>query len=83
MPEQKRTMTILGKQMEVADVPIVSMKETFNEYELEDGSTLRVRSVANSILRLEGQFHPDGTPVYLVLTTPAVSVQKSVLKREE
>ena len=75
-------MTILGKEMEVADVPIAEMRETFNEYSLEDGSILRVRNVATSILRLEGQFNPDGTPIYLILTTPAVTVTTSKLRSE-
>jgi hypothetical protein len=80
MAEQKRMMTILGKEMEIADVPIVDMKEPSSEYQLEDGSVLRVRNVATAILRVQDQFNPDGTPVYLVLTTPAVTVQKSTLK---
>ena len=80
MAEQKRTMTILGKEIDVADVPIASMNELPNIYELEDGSVLRVRNVVTSILRIEGQFNPDGTPVYLVLTTPVVAVQSSTLK---
>jgi hypothetical protein len=66
--------------MEIADVPIVDMKEPSSEYQLEDGSVLRVRNVATAILRVQDQFNPDGTPVYLVLTTPAVTVQKSTLK---
>lgn len=78
MPEQKRTMNILGKDMEVADVPITSMKEAVNEYELEDGSILRVRNVATAILRVEGQRNPDGSPVYLVLTAPAVTITNFV-----
>jgi hypothetical protein len=73
-------MTILGKEIDVADVPIASMNELPNIYELEDGSVLRVRNVVTSILRIEGQFNPDGTPVYLVLTTPVVAVQSSTLK---
>jgi hypothetical protein len=75
-------MDILGKQMDVADVPITKAVEYFNEYELEDGSTLRVKSVATSVLRIEGQFTPDGKPIYVVLTTPAVNVQNSTISPE-
>jgi hypothetical protein len=73
-------MTILGKAMEVSDVPFTSSREPFSEYELEDGSVLKVRNVATSILRIQGQFTPDGRPIYIVLTTPAVKVHKSKLK---
>ena|ERR1035437_738715 len=67
MPEQKKKMDIFGHhQMDVTDVPQVSATEHFNEYVLEDGSVLRVKMVATSFLRLEGQFTPDGKPVYIV-----------------
>ena len=69
-------MTVLGVEMDVAEVPIQKSEEPTAVYELEDGSVLRVRNVATSILRLDGQFTPDGKPIYLVLTTPAVNVQK-------
>ena len=77
MAELKKTIDVLGKQMDVADVPITKATEFFNEYELEDGSMLRVKSVATAVLRIEGQFTPDGKPVYMVLTSPAVNVKSS------
>ena len=77
MAEQKRKMDILGAQMDVVDVPYSRADEKLSEYTLEDGSVLRVRNVATSILRIEGQFSPDGRPIYLVLTTPAVTVVSS------
>ena len=75
MPEQMRKMSILGKEMDVADVPILESKEPLCSYTLEDGSVLRVRNVATSILRINGQFTPDGAPIYVVITSPAVSVE--------
>jgi hypothetical protein len=80
MPEEMRKMKILGAEMLVAEVPIKTLDEPLNRYELEDGSVLRVRSVATSILRIEGQFTPDGKPVYLVLSTPAVTVVSAKIK---
>src|ERR1700683_5399043 len=81
MPEEKKKLTIFGAEIEVSKVPIRKATEFFNEYELEDGSVLRVKNVATSILRIEGQFNPaSAEPIYLVLTSPAVSVEKSELK---
>ena len=79
VPEEKRKMTLLGAEMDVAEVPIEKSDEPMATYELEDGSVLKVRNIATSIIRLEGQFTPDGRPIYIVLTTPAVNVQKSKL----
>jgi hypothetical protein len=74
MPETKKTMNIFGKDVAVADVPILSAKEGINEYTLEDGSVLRVKNVANSFVRIEGQTLPDGSPVYLVFGGPVITV---------
>ena len=64
MPEQKKKLDVFGTQTDVADVPIKRATEFINEYELEDGSVLRVKSAAVSIVRIEGQFMPVGKPVY-------------------
>lgn len=83
MPEQKKRVPMLGLEIDVADVPICKATEFFNEYELEDGSVLKVKSVATSILRIEGQFTPDLKPVYIVITGPVVNVVSSKLTPPE
>jgi hypothetical protein len=77
MAEIKKKIRILGNDVNVFDVPIKSAIEFFNEYELEDGSKVKVKAVATSFLRVEGEYTPDGKPVYLVLTAPAVNVLSS------
>jgi len=74
MLELRKKIKILGMDVDAVDVPITRANETTSEYELEDGSILRVKNVANSFLRLEGQFNPDGTPIYLVQGGPVVTV---------
>jgi hypothetical protein len=74
MAEQKKTIKVFGNDTVVVDVPIVKADEHFNEYELEDGSVLRVKNVPHSMLRVDEQYDPNGNPVYIVLTTPVVSV---------
>jgi hypothetical protein len=78
MAEEMKKVPMFGHDIEVADVPIKKATEFFNEYELEDGSVLRVKSVATAIYRIEGQFVQD-RPVYLVLTSPAVNVTSSTI----
>jgi hypothetical protein len=75
MPEVRKRIPLLGREVEVADVPIAKSAEPWGQYELEDGSVVRFKSVATSILRIEGQHNPnDGLPMYLVLSTPVVQV---------
>ena len=81
MPEQKRILPLFGKEIEVSEVPIAKATEFFNEYELEDGSVIKVKSVATSIMRVNDQTTPDGQPIYLVLTSPNVSVISSKLAK--
>ncbi|MGB6884091.1 MAG: hypothetical protein WBE10_08610, partial [Candidatus Acidiferrum sp.] len=44
MSEIKKTIRLLGHDINVFDVPIKSAIEYFNEYELEDGSKIRVKA---------------------------------------
>jgi hypothetical protein len=83
MPETRKKFPLLGTEIEVADVPIRKSEEMFNHYELEDGTLLKVKNVATSIFRVEGQFNPppDGRPIYLVLTSPVISVESSPLTK--
>ena len=81
MPETKKKLDIFGHETDVTDVPIAEATECFNEYVLEDGSVLRVKTVATSILRIEGQFTPDGKPVYIVLTNANTVVLTSKLTK--
>ncbi len=77
MPETRKTIRILGFDVKVFDVPIKSATESFAEYELEDGSKVRVKFVASAFMRVEGEYAPDGKPVYLVFSSPAVNVLSS------
>lgn len=75
MPETNRVIKLFGNDVRVTDVPIKSAShEDFADYELEDGSKLRVKFVASAFFRIEGEYTPDGRPVYLALSAPAVNV---------
>jgi hypothetical protein len=80
MPEEKREMSILGTKRIVTDVPISKALETFSEYELEDGSVLRVKAVATAVLRIDGEFNAEGYPIYIVVTVPNTYVISSKIQ---
>lgn len=81
MAEKKKKIPLLGHEFDVSEVPIVSPEEHVNKYTLEDGTVLRVKNVATSILRVDGQWMPDGNPIYIVMATPVASVETSTLKK--
>ena len=74
MPEKKIKIPLFGHDVEATDVPISKSTENYNEYELEDGSTIRLKVVATSILRIDGQYTPEGDPIYLVKNGQVVTV---------
>ncbi len=77
MAANKRQIDILGTKLNLTDVPVKEAKEYNNEYELEDGTKLLVKSVATVISRVDDQYLPDGRPIYFVLTSPVVTVLSS------
>lgn len=82
MPEQKKKLPFLGVEIDVVDVPVVKSDEQLNTYHLEDGSVLKVRSVATAILRVDGEYLPDGSPIYFIMATPVTKVVESKIKGE-
>jgi len=81
MAETKKKITVFGQQFDVSEVPVVEGEERFVQYTLEDGSTLKVKHVATSVLRVDGQYLPDGSPIYMVLSNPVVGVVNSPLNK--
>lgn len=77
MPEIKKTIKIFGHDVPVTEIPSKSALEFFNEYELEDGSKVKVKFVATSFLRVDGEYSHDDKPVYLVFSSPAVNVMSA------
>lgn len=71
---KKRTMPLLGVDAEVTEMEILEKKDRSAEYTLEDNSIIRVNYVPTAVLRLEGQYNADGTPIYLVTNGVVVNV---------
>jgi len=57
------------------EVEILEAKERWSEYRLADGTTLRLRPVMISVFRADGQYTPDGDPVYNLKSTLITDVR--------
>ncbi len=55
-----------GRQVEGKSVDFLTRKEDFNEYQLADGKTIRIKMVVTQIIKLVDERAPDGSPVYLI-----------------
>jgi hypothetical protein len=67
VPERKVKIPYPGKGMiDGTDVPLIESVERWTELKLEDGTVLRVKPVITSVIRLDGQYDPQGNPMYAV-----------------
>jgi hypothetical protein len=81
---KKKQIDLGGRIVEAVPVSIVSEREFWNTYDLEDGSIVRVKLVAQEILRVEGMWDADGNPVYVVRSTNVTAVDgNDNLRRKE
>lgn len=71
----KRTITLPdGREVEGTIMTFRSGGEHWNEYLVDDGSVIRVKLVATEVLRLDGEYDLNGSPVYLVQSTNVMAV---------
>lgn len=77
MAETKTTLNMLGQEIPVTEVPIMERHETPADYRLEDGSFVRFATVATAVYRIDGQYDPEGNPVYIIKNGNVVTVMKA------
>lgn len=70
-------ITWKGKEIQVEEVEVTSAEEKWNEYELSDGSLVKVKLVASRIVRAVEEKNELGEPLYLVNSSNVVSVKVS------
>lgn len=55
-----------GRDVDGIELKFKSIHEEWNEYDLEDGTTIRLKAVVTDIVRLNGEYDQEGNPVYIV-----------------
>ena len=63
------------REIEVKELDVLSSKESWNEYQLEDGKTLLVKTVLVEVNRALTEKTPDGELLYLTKTQQIVRVR--------
>jgi hypothetical protein len=63
-----------GTEMPAVELGFQTSGEHWNEYILDDGSVVKIKLVATSVVRLEDQYDVNGAPVYLVQSTNVMAV---------
>ena len=64
-----------GQEVEASVVEFRIEREDWNEYQLLDGSHLRLRLVLSEVYRIHGQYDPEGTPIYVAKSGNVLAVR--------
>lgn len=73
-----------GREVEAVELGFQTGGEHWNEYLVDDGSVVRIKLIATEILRVEGEYDPQGNPIYVLQSTNVMSVSSpDKLKRKE
>jgi hypothetical protein len=71
---QKKRINFKGKEVEVTVLSFQVGGEHWNEYLVDDGTVIRMKTVATEINRIDQEYDEEGNPVYLVKSTNVVNV---------
>lgn len=84
-PRKKKVPGPDGTPVEGTVVPFQTVVENFNEYLLDDGAVMRVKTVLADVVRLDGVYDAEGQPVYMMNYQQVVnlSVPDELRKKEE
>ena len=77
MDELQRKVRLGDADVDALEMPYQNIAEHWNEYLLNDGSVLRLKSVVTNILKLVDRYDAEGNPQYLVKSAQIVSVSAS------
>jgi hypothetical protein len=62
-----------GKLEKAEELQATEVKEGWSEYTVEDGSTIRVRSVIGRLVKLRDIYSDSGEPIYLIRSSTVMS----------
>jgi hypothetical protein len=69
-------------ELDAIEMPFQNVAEHWNEYLLQDGSVLRLKSVVTDVLKLDGKYDAEGNPIYVLKSAQVVSVSPSERARK-
>jgi hypothetical protein len=75
MPERKiRVEFVPGQMVDGYEVSVDESTEKWSEYKLSDGTVIRGKMTIIGATRIDGQFDPQGNPMYQMNMTPTVVI---------
>ncbi len=67
MDEPRRIRVTLpgGIVKEGTEVHMISSDERWSSVTLEDGTTIRLKQTVTQVIKIDGDYDPDGNPIYV------------------
>jgi hypothetical protein len=62
-----------GKIVEGLEMDFKSVKEDWNEYQVNDGAMIRMKVVVTNIAKIPDKYDPEGNPIYVVKSSNVLS----------
>ena len=64
-----------GREVDGLEIRFKSVREEWNEYDLEDGTTIKLKAIVSNIVRVEGEYDAENNPVYVLKSANVAVVQ--------
>lgn len=78
-----RKIPFRGQEVDATEVDFQTRKEDWNEYQLMDGTVIKMKLVAGEVFRIEGEYDEEDNPVYIVRSKNVLIVRSpNALKRK-
>ncbi len=74
MANDKVMINLGGRQVQATPVDVSQSSEKWNEYLLEDGTVLKMKLVLKKVLKVDGEYDEEGSPVYVMQSTNVTTV---------
>jgi len=75
VPEKKTKVQMPnGLLVDAVEVGVSDANEKWTDVKLEDGSSLRIKSVILGAVRVDGHYDPDGNPMYMIKANQVMTV---------
>ena len=81
--ERKRKVQYQGQTVEGTEVPFQASREPWTEYLIEDGSVIKIKTVATEVVRLDDHYDQAGDPIYVLKSTQIVAVSANEKLRKQ
>jgi len=69
----RRSIKLGAKEFMAETVEFETEKENWNTYVLHDGTELKLKTILAEVLRVEGEYAPNGDPLYVVNASTVVN----------